>query len=524
MKRKRTSNPTASNGDITPTKPPSSRRVKISDPTPPIVEQGTPSRGKSQADDTIDTAPPSISRSRLAVTPSPQKKSFRFADSVISPPPLVTNADRSARRKSVRRMVARAANGDISDEDDEEDAMGRRIYEGSDESESEEDHEEAEITDRTASPSKRGRPRGRAKKVKEPPPPPSTDGPEFYFHQNRKTRQITSNSTLAGLTPLDHATYFRILREHEEDHEEDKEHLEGLHKGNFHQWEFELSQGFNILLYGYGSKRKLLMFFAKQLYSGPGSIVVVNGYVPTLTIKDVMSTIATSLLGANHGLRLGTNPNEMLENILSILDSEKSTPFTLVLHSLDGEALRQERSQAILAHLAAHDKVSVVASIDHIKAPLLWDAAKISQFNFLWHDATTFAPYSIESSLDDSLGLIGGSGRAGGIKGVKYVLASLPSNAKSLFRVLISHQLQAMIDDPAGGTRGSEEFGVEFRTLYQKAVEEFICTNDMAFRTLLKEFHDHQMVTSRKDVQGTEVLWAPFKREELETILEEIVM
>jgi hypothetical protein len=32
------------------------------------------------------------------------------------------------------------------------------------------------------------------------------------------------------------------------------------------------------------------------------------------------------------------------------------------------------------------------------------------------------------------------------------------------------------------------------------------------------------MVTSRKDSQGTEVLWAPFRKEDLEGILEEEIV
>lgn len=36
-------------------------------------------------------------------------------------------------------------------------------------------------------------------------------------------------------------------------------------------------------------------------------------------------------------------------------------------------------------------------------------------------------------------------------------------------------------------------------------------------------FHDHQMITSRKDVLGTELLSLPFRKEELEAILEDLV-
>ena len=54
-------------------------------------------------------------------------------------------------------------------------------------------------------------------------------------------------------------------------------------------------------------------------------------------------------------------------------------------------------------------------------------------------------------------------------------------------------------------------------------MEEFVCGDEVAFRSLLKEFHDHQMVTSRKDAMGTEMLSVPFRREELEAILEDLM-
>lgn len=397
----------------------------------------------------------------------------------------------------MRRMVTRVVAGDWSGEEDEgeEDALARRIFADSDDSE-EDDDDGGLLADESEAPVKR-RGGGGPRKVKEPEFPPAVDGPDSYFQQNRKARLVTSNSTLSSLPPMDHSTYFQLIREYPPDHVEDRQYLEKLHKSNFAQWEFELSQGFNILLYGYGSKRKLLMEFAKGIYAGPRSLVVINGYVPTLTIKDVLATVAQAILGPDHSLRLGSNPNDILENVLTLLDSteaheddpEDFVPhLTLIIHNIDGEALRTERCQVIFSRLSAHPRISIVASIDHIRAPLLWDAARVSQFNFLWHDATTFAPYSVESSIDDSLSLIGGSGRAGGTKGVKFVLASLPMNAKSLFRVLVSHQLQAIEDDAGGGGGGGEEYGVEYRVLYQKAVEEFICSNDMAFRTLLKEY------------------------------------
>ena len=36
-------------------------------------------------------------------------------------------------------------------------------------------------------------------------------------------------------------------------------------------------------------------------------------------------------------------------------------------------------------------------------------------------------------------------------------------------------------------------------------------------------FHDHQIITSRKDAIGTELLSVPFGKEELEAILEDLM-
>jgi len=40
---------------------------------------------------------------------------------------------------------------------------------------------------------------------------------------------------------------------------------------------------------------------------------------------------------------------------------------------------------------------------------------------------------------------------------------------------------------------------------------------------LFCRFHDHQIITSHKDSIGTELLSLPFRKEELESILEELM-
>jgi hypothetical protein len=45
-------------------------------------------------------------------------------------------------------------------------------------------------------------------------------------------------------------------------------------------------------------------------------------------------------------------------------------PLLLVVHNIDGPALRSSAAQAALATLAAHPRVALVASVDHLNASL----------------------------------------------------------------------------------------------------------------------------------------------------------
>ena len=122
-----------------------------------------------------------------------------------------------------------------------------------------------------------------------------------------------------------------------------------------------------------------------------------------------------------------------------------------------------------------------------------------------------------------------------------FVLSSLPENARSLYRILVMEQLALDLieqglddDDEVTATPKNKKVaqskavapesnqGVEYRVLYHKAVQEFVCSSEVGFRTLLKEFHDHQMIESRKDAMGTERLWVPFRQEELEGLAEDL--
>ncbi|KAI9874543.1 MAG: Origin recognition complex subunit 2 [Pleopsidium flavum] len=525
--------------------------------TPSKRPRGRPPGSKNKPKDVPDSTEASAARG----TPTPKAKGRLLFSTptkhkpdvaAIDTPQVVRNADRSARRKSARTLIERTITGNLSDEDNlgEEDTLARRIWDvdnPADEDLLGELDEVPEVDpDAPSTPSKRGpgRPKGSRRK-RSPTPPQNLPPHEQYFFQNRAGGIKTSNNTLSSLSLLNHDEYFTQIHKYTDPHEPEKAFLQDLHTRSFGQWRFELCEDFNICLYGWGSKRKLVTKFAEWLYTqspeSPPKIIIVNGYTPTLTLRAMLTTIATALLGPSTPHKLGAQPTEILDFIIAHLSSAPPPqPLTVIIHSLDAYPLRRSTTQSILARLASNPHINFLVTCDTPNFPLLWDSSLREQYNFLFHDCTTFAPYEAEISVvDDVHELLGRSGRrVGGKEGVGFVLKSLPENARNLYRVLISEQLTAMDDGVGlqeaddedidirgldGGKGGSGEAGVEYRYLYQKAVEEFICSNEMSFRTLLKEFHDHQMITSKKDVLGTEILSVPFRREELEGILEDLM-
>ena len=419
-----------------------------------------------------------------------------------------------------------------------------------------------------------------------PTPPRDLPAHEHYFYQNRAGAGIkTSNNTLAAMRLLTYDEYFR-LRETTARHEKEVAYLEALHAQSFAQWAFELAQGFSVCLYGYGSKQRVLRAFATALHrgtrdhaahkivmantstagvtvpagaAGSSAAVHASASAAASTLRDILLVMAAAatVMSAKSSKEASAPPPKLPSGaaageriVLGMLDRLGShQTVTLVLNGIDSPSLRRPAAQATLARLAAHPRVRLLCAADTPGFALLWDGAARSQQNFVFHDATTFRPLAGLDTVDEVHALLGRRvRRVGGKDGAAFVLRSLPENARMLFQLLIGEVLAA--DDGSGGGGGgrggyggddddgydddgnmdsedrdggaAESVALEYRMLYNKAVEEFICSSEMAFRTLLKEFHDHQMVTSRKDAFGTEMLSLPFRRDELEALLEDL--
>lgn len=460
-----------------------------------IINIATPRRSVKK--NPLDLATPShnaILNEELSLAhDKPSRKSLK-----PSTPRIKKNVNRSARLKSLQTLVERTVLGNISDDNEDDEELAEHIY-GLHEQNYPLDHGNGvaeacgslEIS-KDSEIGKFSKNLGKSYTSTQ-----DLSAHENYFYSNRVSCPKTSNTPLSSLMFLDHEEYFSRSR-NLKDLDDDMRALELVHLNKFNQWLFELTQDFNLCFYGFGSKRSLLMKFADYLYkshknNGQAKVIVVNGHVKSLSIRDIFKTLASAITTE---ILKSASPSDMLDTVFSLLDQDRSLDIFLVIHSIDGHSLSRLANQNILSRLSAHHQVHLVASADHPYFPLLWDSSLRSLYNFLFHDCTTFQPYSIEIDVVEEVhGLLGRSGRrSGGKEGVGFVLKSLPENAKKLFGILIREQLKVTEDyshtsqeDNKKERESDNEFGIEYRVLYQKAVEEFVCSNEVNFRTLLKE-------------------------------------
>ncbi|KAJ1949028.1 Origin recognition complex subunit 2 [Linderina macrospora] len=259
--------------------------------------------------------------------------------------------------------------------------------------------------------------------------------------------------------------------------------------------------------------------FATEM-SDDAPVAIVNGYFPTLNLKSTLEKILGEIAGFNDT----SGPVVDLAALISgYFDSDKRTVdrMYLVVHNIDGACLRKH--QAALAVLGNCKNIHLLASVDHIEAPVMWDTTLATKFNWAWHDLTTFEPYTVETSYEN----FSSASTEIGPRGVLHVLASLTENAKSVFRILAEHQIAESVmgdggDDSSAGQRlGAPKYpGMAYTAYFGACRDQFLVSSEMAFRSQLTEFRDHKVIQSRHAADGSETVFIPLDASTLGTILE----
>ncbi|KAM9287464.1 origin recognition complex subunit 2 isoform 2-T2 [Morus bassanus] len=295
-----------------------------------------------------------------------------------------------------------------------------------------------------------------AKKVKED---KMSNLVEEYFEAHSSSKVLTSDRTLQKLRKrrLSQQTLHDLLKKAPLAYAAEIKELNQQHESMFSKWMLQLHLGFNIVLYGLGSKRDLLEKFRTSVLQDSVHLVV-NGYFPSITARSILNSITEEVLD-----HIGTfrSPLDQLEFIIKRFKE-------------------------------------------------VWDQAKLSLYNWLWYETTTFCPYVEETSYENSL-LVQQSGSLA-LSSLTHVLRSLTPNARGIFRLLAQYQLENK-DNPSYP-------GLSFQDFYQQCREAFLVNSDLTLRAQLTEFRDHKLIRTKRGADGVEYLLIPVEDSTLTDFLE----
>ncbi|XP_067844323.1 origin recognition complex subunit 2-like [Heptranchias perlo] len=338
---------------------------------------------------------------------------------------------------------------------------------------------------------------------------------ERYFEAHSSSKVLTSDRTLQKLqTPkLDQVCVVsgcylkseinrfllgglaRLLSDDSSPFADEIRQLNKEHENLFHKWMLQTQLGFSLVLYGLGSKRELLEEFRCRMLEGTVHLVV-NGFFPSITLKSILNSITEEVLRYEGSFR---NPVDQLDFIIRTFKEDSTLDLYLLIHNIDGQMLRGDRNQQILSQLSAAPGIHLIASIDHLNAPLMWDQTRSCLFNWLWYEVTTFKPYVEETSYENSL-LVRQSG-ALALSSLIHVLRSLTPNARGIFKLLAQFQLE--------NKDNSSYPGLSFQDFYQRCREAFLVNSNLTLRAQLTEFRDHKLIKNKKGADGVEYLVIP---------------
>ncbi|GAV62705.1 ORC2 domain-containing protein [Cephalotus follicularis] len=352
---------------------------------------------------------------------------------------------------------------------------------------------------------------------------------EFEFSRNYFLAKELAGSgkksthKLSDISIVDEQELRAATADIEPKHEREIASLINSYKALYSKWVFELRCGFGLLMYGFGSKKALIEDFASTALK-EYSVVVINGYLQSINMKQAMIAIAGVLWDqlknkgrdSSGSFPKGQQPfsSQSIDSLLAFFDGpqveENDCCVCVVVHSIDGPALRGAEFQLLLARLASCSHIRIVASIDHVNAPLLWDKKMVhTQFNWCWYHVPTFAPYKVEGIFFPLILAHGNTTQSA--KTAAIVLQSLTPNAQSVFKILAGYQLSH-----------PDEEGMPMDNLYTICRERFLVSSLVTLNSHLTEFKDHELVKTRRHSDGQDCLYIPLASEALEKLLSEI--
>ncbi|GJQ12749.1 hypothetical protein GpartN1_g4540.t1 [Galdieria partita] len=339
------------------------------------------------------------------------------------------------------------------------------------------------------------------------------DIPEYFKTEYKKYDSNKENQTAKA--PENFQAQVLSL---EEEFAEERREIRDKYIGQFERW-FEILQEFNILCYGSGSKRNVLNAFAERCKQ-ISSTVVVHGYHNLFSLKELLGKIEKEILHLPTEVSNRRTPAEQVRNIERHLtkDSFPSSIF-IIVHNIDGPKMQSAEVQEILSHIASIPKINIIASMDHINAPLLWNRTIYQRLNWYWEQVTTEDSYLYE--ISDTSFLTNFEGDESRVKAAALLFSTLTKNAHLIFMELAALLKKSREDNLCHSKKEARAFanGVSFHSFYEHCRKKFLVSNPNSLKTVLKELKDHELVSITSSSISAETIQVELKPNQLEALI-----
>ncbi|KAJ1505563.1 Origin recognition complex subunit 2 [Coelomomyces lativittatus] len=332
-----------------------------------------------------------------------------------------------------------------------------------------------------------------------PPPPPLSSAISASPTEEKSPLPSEKKSNETWCPPRISNTEYRLwINQCKDPLSEDQEALLTYHSTTFREWEAELRLGFNVILHGYGSKKKIMEMFFEYLtrHTRIPCWMVMGGHpeVQLKTLKSQLFEFLTSTFPPKSSVLKSTS----LFTLLRQLD----TPVFLIIHQLDSPMFRSPSTVAFMRSLLQYSQIHVIGSVDHLHATYLVSTL-FDPFTCLYHHVTTFVPYNHEVGWQTHIGLLPTTLVTS--TSIGTVLKSLPRHHQRCFQLLL-------VTNPPW---------ISLMNWFTQCREEFLVADTFAFQSMLTEFLDHQVILV-KTVDGGKLVKVNLDEQGRETLLEQM--
>ena len=174
----------------------------------------------------------------------------------------------------------------------------------------------------------------------------------------------------------------------------------------------------------------------------------------------------------------------------------------IILHDIGADSVASPLSQESLSLLAACPSVSIIATADHLNAPLLWTATQLARFRWTYAHCPSYQICDITSKkcvfmaeksilADDSES-----------SAVDHVLASVTARHKEIFAMLCGMIVGSEVLQPSKSVSKAmtsvakgKSNSVSVAELASKCKNKMLCRSKNDLLSTLNEFVDHKLLT-----------------------------